>query len=105
MAKSDGRVPSANEMVEAFIHPPTVLSIGVRRVEGSTVVVLASVELWPWRTVLRAVLADSAFEPSRVDFPTEPTASTVPGAVPGRVTAESQPARRRESLEWMMAFS
>ena len=44
MAKSDGRVPSANEMVEAFIHPPTVLSIGVRRVEGSTVVVLASVE-------------------------------------------------------------
>ena len=52
-------LPAFGDMLDAFIRPPRVFEVGYRHesAEGE-VLIVTSVEIWPWRTVVRGVTAN-----------------------------------------------
>jgi hypothetical protein len=60
--------PTAAELIDAFIHPPRLITIAQRvELTDGRVRVLSHLELWPWRTVISGVYASAR----RADVPQE----------------------------------
>lgn len=97
-------LPSAFDLVEAFVQPPHIVPLAVRESNGATIVVLTAVELWPWRTVLRGVVANSEFVPRRRTLPVVPP-DAPPGTISGMIRTVADPAGHRVHAEWMASFA
>lgn len=107
MTSLEGLLPTPREMVEAFVHAPLLVPVG-ERVEGDLVVVLSHVELWPWRVVVRAMVANPDFNPRARQFPTGgPNASAGVGVVTGEITDQAEQHRERwqRGIEWMNSWT
>jgi hypothetical protein len=99
--------PTARELIDAFVHAPTLLPIG-ERIEGDRIVVLSHVEVWPWRVVVRALVANPHFTPQPMRFPNgDMDASTAVGVVTAEVAASTGHQRERwqRDIEWMNAWT
>lgn len=86
-----------SEMIDAFVHPPRIVSIG-RRTESAVgeLLIVSHVELWPWRVVIRGLGADKRATTalSLPDMsPFEPEVS--PGTLSGRLIEPSRATRER----------
>lgn len=81
-------LPTPGEMVEAFVHPPRLVEVARREASGDgRVLVVSHVELWPWRVVVRGVIANH--HPTTVD----------------PVDGEAMRARFLLDSEWMTGWS
>ena len=107
METFEGPLPTPREMVDAFVHAPLLVPIG-ERVDGEDfVVVLSHVELWPWRVVVRALVANPNFAPQSLRLPTgNAGASSGVGVVTADVVAltEQHHERWRRQIEWMNSW-
>jgi hypothetical protein len=94
-------------MIDAFVHAPTVVPIG-ERFDGDRVVVVSHVEIWPWRVVVCALVANPRFTPQPVRFPNEGVdGSTANGVVTAEVVALTEWGRERwrREIEWMNSWT
>lgn len=64
------------DLVDAFIHPPTLVEVAARA-ESDTgeVLIVSHLELWPWRVVVRGVRADRYADTSPTVLPVPPDLS------------------------------
>lgn len=107
MEAFEGPLPTPREMVDAFVHAPLLVPIG-ERVDGDLVVVLSHVELWPWRVVVRALVANPNFTPKAVQFPTaDRDTSAGVGVVHAEVATlnDQHRERWRRGIEWMNSWT
>jgi hypothetical protein len=63
------RLPTARELVDAFVHPARVIQTPYRG-SGDQVLVVSHIEIWPWRVVVRGLRADATFVPRRREVQT-----------------------------------
>ncbi len=107
MESSEGPLPTPREMVDAFVHAPVLVPIG-KRADGDRIVVLSHVELWPWRVIVRALVADPQFAPQPVQSPTgDLEASGGVGVVTAEILGltEQRHERWRRDIEWMNSWT
>lgn len=108
MDRSESPPPTAREMIDAFVHAPTLIPIGERIDGDGLVVVVGHVEVWRWRVVVRALVANPDFTPRPMRFP---TASGDASAELGVVTVEigdlneQRLERLRRNREWMNSWT
>lgn len=95
--------PTPRELTDAFIHPPVLVPIG-ERFEDDLVVVVSHVEIWPWRLVVRGLVADPNFEPDAIVLP--PTELSSPADDNSALDAIGQHRHRwRRGIDWMNSWS
>ena len=69
VSQDDPVIPTPAELVDAFVHPPTILTVARRdELSDGRVRIVSHLELWPWRVVVRGVRANR--------FPTMPKHAT-----------------------------
>ncbi len=103
MEQGQNPTPSGHEMIDAFVHPPILIPIG-KRIEADRVVVLSHIELWPWRTVVRGVIAQRDVRPPVLPAATADDDPSITGGVVTAHVVDSSDdmwADRREGIEWM----
>lgn len=57
-------IPSFGEKLDAFMRPPRVFEVGYRYESADgEILIVTSVETWPWRTVIRGVTTNRRIRP------------------------------------------
>lgn len=100
--------PTAQELIDAFIHPPKIVLVAQRFVSDH-VVVVSHVEVWPWRVVVRALTANPGYsvqhaEAPQSDPPTGDTSQTGSVSVSIVEPSEERINRFRRDIEWMQSW-
>jgi hypothetical protein len=99
---SDGSADfTQSQLIDAFAHPPRLLTIG-DRTESTVgeVLIVSHAELWQWRVVLRGARADKrALSYPSVVHPATVDSSVSPGTVSAALIEMSQAAKERHRAQ------
>lgn len=93
-------------MIDAFVRAPIVVPIA-QRYEGNPVVIVSQLEVWPWRVVLRGVVANPDFMPvgTNESSPDLETDGLGTSTVSLRRATRDEVVGWRRHVDWMLSWT